>query len=220
MSPDTPTTRQAGFWSAWLLLATLWAAGCGPDYPKCDTDTDCHQGEFCVNGQCQQCRGDQDCPAGQSCAAGACQPIPGYCTSSADCAAGQTCENNMCVTAQTAAPPPAAPAPVAQCQLESVYFAYDSSSLETGARDKLSSNAQCIKERGYRSVQLTGLTDPRGTEEYNLALGDRRAQSAKSYLKSLGVGADLSHTSLGEEMASGTDESGWSRDRRVDFSAQ
>jgi peptidoglycan-associated lipoprotein len=61
------------------------------------------------------------------------------------------------------------------------------------------------------------LTDPRGTEEYNMALGDRRAQSAKTYMKALGVAAELSASSMGEEIASGTDEGSWARDRRVDI---
>jgi len=64
---------------------------------------------------------------------------------------------------------------------------------------------------------LTGTCDPRGTEEYNLALGERRAQSAQQYLKSLGVTGEITVSSMGEELATGTDESGWARDRRVDF---
>jgi peptidoglycan-associated lipoprotein len=74
-----------------------------------------------------------------------------------------------------------------------------------------------MRERGIRSAQLTGMTDPRGTEEYNLALGERRAQSAQQYLKSLGTDGSLSVSSMGEEMASGSDEAGWARDRRVDI---
>ena len=50
-----------------------------------------------------------------------------------------------------------------------------------------------------------------------MALGDRRAQAATKYLKSLGITAELSYSSMGEELATGEDESGWSRDRRVDF---
>ena len=66
-------------------------------------------------------------------------------------------------------------------------------------------------------MHLIGRTDPRGTEEYNLALGDRRAQSAQKYLGSLGPNAKLTHSSMGEEQATGTDETGWARDRRVDL---
>jgi peptidoglycan-associated lipoprotein len=193
-------------------------SACSPDYPKCDTDEDCHQGEFCVNNLCQQCRTNDDCPAGQRCASGACEAIPGYCTNNSQCAAGQVCENNMCVAQKQAAlkPPPAAPAPTG-CELTPVYFDYDSSTLSDSARDQLSRNASCLRERGTRGVQLTGMTDPRGTEEYNLALGERRAQSAQQYLKSLGADSSMSVSSMGEEMASGSDEAGWARDRRVEF---
>jgi peptidoglycan-associated lipoprotein len=199
-----------------IVLAGIALSGCGPDYPNCDTDTDCHQGEFCVNGLCQQCRGDQDCAAGQRCASGACQAVPGYCTSASDCAEGEECENNLCVSRAAQSLPPA-PAPVAGgCQLESVYFGFDQSTLDDSARNQLGQVASCVRERSVKAVHLTGLTDPRGTEEYNMALGDRRAQSAKSYLKSLGVEADVSASSKGEELSSGSDESSWARDRRVD----
>ncbi len=196
----------------------LSVAACSPDYPKCDTDEDCHQGEFCVNNLCQQCRTNDDCPAGQRCASGACEAIPGYCTSDSQCAAGQACQNNMCVAKKQAAltPPPDA-TPSAACELTPVYFDYDSSTLSDSARDQLSRNASCLRERGTRGVQLTGMTDPRGTEEYNLALGERRAQSAQQYLKSLGADSSMSVSSMGEEMASGSDEAGWARDRRVEF---
>lgn len=206
------------FYSAAAAAALLLGAGCGPDYPKCDTDGDCHTGEFCVNGLCQQCRGDQDCPAGQSCAAGACQPIPGYCTSASECGPGEECRNNTCVAAESTGTAPPPPAPVAGgCTLDPVYFDFDSSTLDDSARNKLSAAASCIKEKGLSSVHVTGLTDPRGTEEYNLALGDRRAQSAKKYLESLNTGASMSASSMGEELATGSEETSWARDRRVDF---
>src|SRR5262249_37070238 len=148
----------------------------------------------------------------------ACQAIPGYCNSSADCPSGQECINNQCTAKQSAsAPPPPEPIASGPCQLESVYFDFDSSNLDQSSRDKLSQVAACIKQRSFKAVHMTGLTDPRGTEEYNLALGDRRAQSAKKYLQSLGVPASLSASSMGEEQATGSDESGWARDRRVDL---
>jgi peptidoglycan-associated lipoprotein len=211
------TTSQLAL-GALFAIGIAFAAGCSPDYPKCDTDSDCHEKEFCVNGMCQQCRGDQDCPAGQTCAAGACEAIQGYCTTSSDCAEGQECQNNMCVSVaeSSLAPPP--PSMDTGCELQSVYFGYDSSSLEDSARAQLGNNAQCIKQKGVSALHLTGLTDPRGTEEYNLALGDRRAQSAQKYLQSLGVETQLSYSSMGEETATGTDEGSWARDRRVDLS--
>lgn len=197
-------------------LALAFVASCGgPEYPNCEEDTDCHQGEFCVNNLCQQCRTNEDCGPGQTCASGACQNTPGYCGSNADCAEGEECKDNVCVArAESYVPPP--PPDKGACQLEAVYFGFDSSTLDDAARNQLSTVASCVQSRGIKAVHLTGLTDPRGTEEYNMALGDRRAQSAKTYLKSLGLAADLSASSMGEELASGADEGGWGRDRRVD----
>ena len=216
---DLATNRALQISSlALLLLTAVAASGCGDEYPACDTDEDCHQGEFCVNNLCQQCRGDQDCGPGKRCEGGACNPIPGYCTSASDCAEGQECENNMCVTRSSAAVAPDAPArDSGACTLDPVYFEYDSSTLDQSSRDKLGAAASCIKQRGLKAVHLTGLTDPRGTEEYNLALGDRRAQAAKKYLEGLGMDTSMSASSMGEELATGSDESTWSRDRRVDF---
>jgi peptidoglycan-associated lipoprotein len=197
-------------------LLTLLAACAGPQYPSCNNDEQCHRGEFCVNGTCQQCRpGGDDCAPGQHCVEGRCEPIDGYCASAGDCPSGQECRNNRCVAAVTSRvtelPPPS-------CTLSSVYFAYDSSELDASARSTLQANAECIQQRNLVGVRLTGHTDPRGTEEYNLALGDRRAQQVKSYLGNLGIdAARVTTASMGEEMASGEDEAGWARDRRVDF---
>jgi peptidoglycan-associated lipoprotein len=68
-----------------------------------------------------------------------------------------------------------------------------------------------------KSVSLIGRADPRGTEEYNLGLGSRRAASVGQYLERLGVGApQLAVTTRGALDATGTDESTWKQDRRVD----
>jgi peptidoglycan-associated lipoprotein len=198
------------------VIFAISSFGCGPTYPKCDVDEDCHENEFCVNGMCQQCRDDADCPRGQSCADGRCEPIEGYCETAADCGADEDCEGNRCVKKQQAE----AFEPVetrGPCSLRAVYFDYDSSELKPQSKEELSQNAQCMREENIKSVHLTGLTDPRGTEEYNMALGERRASSAKKYLESLGVEGELSHSSMGEELAKGTDESTWATDRRVDF---
>jgi peptidoglycan-associated lipoprotein len=135
---------------------------------------------------------------------------------------GQDCQNHACVTqTQSEAPAPAAPTPVAgQCEIAPVYFDFDASTLADSARSELQRDAQCIKERGIKSVHITGMTDPRGTEEYNLALGDRRAQSAQQYMKTLATDATLSYSSMGEEQATGTDEGSWAMDRRVEIRAK
>lgn len=209
--------RPASLGGVCGLFLILGACG-GPEYPNCNNDGDCHEGEFCVNGLCQQCRpGENDCGPGQQCVDGRCDDIPGYCDSTGDCPDGQECQNNRCVAMQTADTGDGDTGPT-QCSLSTVYFAYDSSELDGSTRNTLESNASCINERQIQSVSLLGHTDPRGTEEYNLALGDRRARSVKSFMENLGVPGDrMSVRSMGEEMASGTNESSWSRDRRVEF---
>ena len=103
------------------------------------------------------------------------------------------------------------------CVLETVYFEFDSAELDSSSRSALEEAVECYRGQGSGvSLLLTGAADPRGTEEYNIALGERRAQAVRSYLASLGLdGSAISTTSVGEEMATGTDEGGWARDRNV-----
>ena len=104
--------------------------------------------------------------------------------------------------------------------LKDAYFAYDDYALSPDARSALAGNAAYLKEvRGLRVV-IEGHCDERGTVEYNLALGQRRADAARSYLVDLGIDAGrLSTISYGKErpFAPGHDESAWSRNRRAHF---
>ena len=98
-----------------------------------------------------------------------------------------------------------------------IYFDYDEATLSDDTRDKLSRNADLLKSAQF-SVTLEGHADSRGTNEYNLALGERRANAVKQYLGSLGVGADRMRTlSYGKERPVCTEEveSCWSQNRRV-----
>ncbi len=106
------------------------------------------------------------------------------------------------------------------CSVSAVYFAFDSSDLDGRARSTLEENARCINARDARA-RVVGMTDPRGTEEYNLALGDRRARTVTSYMSNLGVDQSrVNVRSVGEEHAQGEDESGWANDRRADIQLQ
>lgn len=215
---DGSTSGQRMLLAALALGAGSVFVGCGPTYPNCDTDEQCHEGEFCVNGHCEDCRDDSQCPTGQMCEQNDCVPIPGWCNSDRDCPADQMCERNHCVPRPVVEETPVAPPPPQQCQLESVYFAFDESTLDDTARSALQSDRSCMTERGITSVQITGMTDPRGTEEYNMALGDRRARATRDQLQRLGVGRSAMQTrSVGEEQATGSDEYGWSRDRRSEL---
>lgn len=166
------------------------------------------------------CVSDSECAArGGVCVAGTCQ----QCRTSADCNGG-SCVQNRCETA---------PTPVAETRpevivrstdggpacFERVHFAFDDSALSEAARASLQQTSDCLRrERGQRFV-LIGHADPRGSVEYNLALGHRRAQAVLNYLVALGIERRrLAASSVGSEYATGTDEEGWARDRHVEYS--
>ncbi|HXO19817.1 MAG TPA: peptidoglycan-associated lipoprotein Pal [Thermoanaerobaculia bacterium] len=99
-----------------------------------------------------------------------------------------------------------------------VYFQYDESSLTDEARDRLARNATLLKNQPQFQFTIEGHCDERGTSEYNLALGERRANAVRDYLGSLGVGAERLHTlSYGKERPVCTthEESCWSQNRRA-----
>ena len=99
-------------------------------------------------------------------------------------------------------------------------FEFDSTSLADQDRTLLADVARCFSEGPLRNrgVELIGRADPRGEDEYNMALGESRADSVRRYLHDLGVAPQrVSATSRGEIDAMGVDEEGWARDRRVDI---
>ena len=106
--------------------------------------------------------------------------------------------------------------------LSTVHFEFDSSVLSEGARALLRENANRLEEssRNDRIILIEGHADPRGTAEYNLALGQDRAEAVRTYLTHLGVdGARLRTISYGEEIpaAPGAGESVWARSRRSEM---
>lgn len=127
--------------------------------------------------------------------------------------------------------PAVAPPPVVQQQtekaaapaliFEAIYFDFDKSDLSKAARDVLSKNAElAMKSDSGSKIQVEGHCDERGSAEYNLALGERRAKSSMQYLITLGVKADrLSVISYGKEKPAvqGSDEAAWSKNRRAEF---
>ena len=101
-----------------------------------------------------------------------------------------------------------------------VYFAFDSSHIEQDQISRIEHNADFIKDNSGIHVRIEGNCDERGSREYNLALGERRAKAAKRYLINLGVAADrLNTVSWGEEkpLVYGQDEQSWAQNRRDDF---
>ena len=105
--------------------------------------------------------------------------------------------------------------------LGTVYFEFDSSALTADSRDRLARNAKFLTSDGTTLVlTIEGHCDERGTNQYNIALGERRSNAARDYLMSLGVDADRLRTiSYGEEKPECTEsaEACWQRNRRAYF---
>ncbi len=107
--------------------------------------------------------------------------------------------------------------------LRTVYFDFDKSELKDPARRTLTSNARWLRSNADFNVAIEGHCDERGTEEYNLALGEHRAHAVRAYLISLGIPAHrLATISYGEEHPedSAHTEAAWSKNRRAQFLVQ
>lgn len=114
----------------------------------------------------------------------------------------------------------AAPQTAAVEGLNRIHFDFDQYTLTPEARDILAANAAYIKANPTIKVRIEGYCDERGSDEYNLALGERRALAAMNYLVSLGIPKDrLSTISYGEEMPldPGHNEAAWAKNRRDEF---
>jgi peptidoglycan-associated lipoprotein len=105
------------------------------------------------------------------------------------------------------------------CALVRVSFAFDSAQLAPEAMEGLRENARCIAERQATSLLVEGHCDERGTAQYNVALGARRAEAVRRYLADLGVKAKLDVVSFGKEipLVPGGDEVAWAQNRRAEM---
>ena len=141
------------------------------------------------------------------------------------------CQKKAVSQAKAPAPAPApapepAPAPAPKptpgwnITQNNIYFEFDKSTLTPMAQDTLMRHAAWLRENPNAAVTIEGHADERGTNEYNLALGDRRADSAKAFLVDLGVSASrLTTISYGEErpVDMGHNEEAWAKNRRGHF---
>lgn len=154
---------------------------------------------------------------------------PAVATQPATPAQPSTAPKTEPITAQPIAETPVAPESLqpataldaVQASLERIFFEFDSFVLSQASRDILSRNAEyLLKKQPNSRVLLEGHCDERGSDEYNLALGEKRARAARDYLITLGVNANrLSVISYGEEkpLVQGHNEEAWAKNRRVEF---
>lgn len=225
----------------------------GPEYPKCESDDHCKKDkdgkaidQYCLFGKCQECAKDAQCEDGERCNRGSCEKA---CTADDVCGTGQICEDQSCVPAQCSDVKPcpggapcesgrcAAPASTAgtggttpagsgalTCEPKlRVGFDFNVSDLRPDAREALDNFAKCMQQNTAWKLTIEGHADERGTTEYNLQLGERRAASIRDYIVRLGVDkARVKVISYGEERPidnSGT-ESAWAQNRRGELIAQ
>lgn len=105
-------------------------------------------------------------------------------------------------------------------KLQKIHFDYDQALIKSGEEPILKANAEWLKANPTAKTTVEGHCDERGTNEYNIALGDRRANAAKRYIVNLGIDKKrLSTVSFGEEKPTAKchDESCWSQNRRAEF---
>jgi len=233
-----------------LSVTMLFLAGC-PSKPKngeCKTSDDCKEqagyGKVCVEGRCQECGADTDCQAGFVCRENKCAPRP-ECSQDADCGAGKACQAGRCV----AAAPKAECETDAQCgagraceagrcvekaggasaaaacggEDNAVHFGFDRADLDSTARGTLDRVAGCLKAAGGARLTVEGHADQRGTTEYNLHLGERRAEAVRKYLVNLGVDSkSVKTTSYGKErpICNESSEDCWAKNRRAVITAE
>ena len=121
-------------------------------------------------------------------------------------------------TAATAGPAPGSEEDLVKNVGDRVFFAFNSSSIDGDARSTLDRQSDWLQRYQQVGVQIAGNCDERGTEEYNLALGQRRANAARDYLVAKGVsGARITTISYGKDrpVALGSDEQAWAQNRNA-----
>lgn len=192
--------------------------------PECRIDTDCTdvgEGLVCRGNKCvPECTADEDCPAGFKCDE---QKCVGECENDVDCGPGRTCVSGMCQDPVRGSEVSAGCTPTAAgdvVALETVNFEFNEYDLTPPARSSLEKNAECLQEAPSVTITVEGHCDERGTQEYNLALGEKRANTVKSYLKNLGIDTSRMNTrSKGENepVCRRASESCWADNRRVQF---
>jgi peptidoglycan-associated lipoprotein len=176
---------------------------------ECTRDDQCPMGKVCQAGKCKSCAADSECGPGGTCEAGSCKRATA-CTKDEDCADDEDCVGGLCRKAGAAGG-----AGDGGCALATVYFGYDDAGIQQSERDRLDANAQCIEKTKGKQVYVAGHTDTSGTEEYNIALSERRAQSVADYLARLGTDpARLQVVPKGETEPTGL---GDDKDRRCEF---
>lgn len=201
--------------------------------PECMTNEDCasiNPDYVCRAEKCvPECSEDSDCDEGQSCSDQRCVAYSS-CTQDIDCGPGMKCVDGTCfekeqdpwqnVSAQCQPFDKSAAVP-GEVKTSVIRFDFNESNIRPDMRSIMDQNAQCLKQQGGTvELVIEGHCDERGTQEYNLALGERRAETVKDYLVRMGVDSSrIRIVSKGENepMCRSNTESCWAKNRRAEF---
>ncbi len=168
----------------------------------------------CAHQQKQEAKAQPPAPPPAAAPAVAQAPSQNSCSRDLDCGSGQICIDGRCADISSN---------LAACTSVRVHFAFNQSDIDSADRDGLERAARCLKADRDLHISVAGNADERGTEEYNMALGDRRAHAVADYLRSLGASEQqLQTVSYGKEqpLCRDHDEQCWAQNRRADLMAQ
>jgi len=229
-------------------LTALILSGCPakPRVGECQSSGDCASqagyGKVCVEGRCEECAADPDCSNGFVCRANRCVPKP-QCVMDSDCPSGQICKANQCIERPAGtcgsdsdcpsgkcndglcvAPEARATVPP-ECASDSsftIHFGFDETTITADGEQMLRRLAECLSRAPAKRVLVQGNADERGTSQYNVALGERRAEAARMYLQDLGASAAFETVSFGKErpICKQPNEECWAQNRRDDFALE
>lgn len=183
-----------------LMMVLLSACQSGVKEGSCKKDADCKDA-VCVFGKCQECAVNSDCKD------------------------GKVCTDNQCVQNSTSNMSPdnltSSKASAPACtQAGTVHFDFNQYDIKSNDRDLLTDIAACLRSNPDSKITVAGNTDDRGTVEYNLALGEKRAKSVSKYLQNSGISDSRMHVvSYGKEkpVDPENNEAAWAKNRRADI---